>query len=103
MNKLNNYIKPSNVQIISKAPLERVQIDITYFKSKLNIKEIENKYLLNLTDHFGKFSKGYIIDNKSSECAIEKLKIYIKEVGLPKILYSDNGAELLLMHISYFV
>lgn len=46
MHKLNNFIKPANKQIISRFPLDRVQIDITYFLNKINIKELQNKYLL---------------------------------------------------------
>lgn len=38
--KLNKYIKPSNVQIISHKPLERVEIDITYFNTKVVLVEI---------------------------------------------------------------
>ena len=68
-NKLNKFIKPANIHIISKKPLERVQIDIAYFKNKLNlnVKELENKYLLNLMDYFSKFSQGYILNNKTSK------------------------------------
>ena len=92
-NKLNNSIKPANIQIVSKKPLERFQINITYFKNKLNIKELENKYLLNLTDHFSIFSQGCILNNKTSEEVISKLKLYIEEIGKPEIIHSDNGGE----------
>ena len=37
MHKLNKYIKPNNIQIISKFPLERVQADITYIIKMLNL------------------------------------------------------------------
>lgn len=52
IHKLNNFIKPANKQIISRFPLDRVQIDITYFGNKIKIKELQNKYLLTLIDHF---------------------------------------------------
>ena len=29
--KYNKFLKPANIQILSKKPLERIQIDITYF------------------------------------------------------------------------
>lgn len=32
--KLNRLVKPANIQIINKKPLERVEIDITYFIKK---------------------------------------------------------------------
>ena len=91
--KLNNFIKPANKQIISRFPLDRVQLDITYFRNKINIKELQNKYLLTLIDHFSKFSQAYVLNNKTSEEVIKTLKIFIKEIGTPKLLHSDNGGE----------
>lgn len=68
--KLNKYVKPNNIQIISHKPLERVQIDLTYFINKIAIDELRDKYLLNFTDHFSKYSKGFLIDNKYKETII---------------------------------
>ena len=34
MHKLKKFVKPANIQIISKKPLEHVEIDITYFTKK---------------------------------------------------------------------
>lgn len=93
INKLNHFIKPANKQIISRFPLDRVQIDITYFLNKINIKELENKYLLTLIDHFSKFSQSYVLNNKTSEEVIKNLKFLKKDIGVPKILHSDNGGE----------
>ena len=87
INKLNTYIKPMNTQIISHKPLERVQIDLTYFNKKLELEEIRDNYLLNFTDHFSKFCKGFLIQNKTSEQIINCFKIFIKEVGTPKIIH----------------
>ena len=100
--KLNKYIKPSNKQIISKKPLERLQIDITYFSKKLELEYIENKYLINFTEHFSKFAKGYIIDNKSSKIVIEKLKDFIKNYGKPEIIHTDNGGEFISNEFKLF-
>ena len=102
-NKLNKYIKPDNVQIISHKPLERVQIDITYFNNKLDLDELRNKYLLNFTDHFSKYCKGFLIDNKFTETIIDKFKIYLKEVGTPEIAHTDNGGEFSSKYMLYFV
>ena len=54
IHKLNRFIKPPNIQIISRRPLERIQIDITYFNNKIELEELEDKYLLNFIDHFSK-------------------------------------------------
>lgn len=94
IHKLNNYIKPEHIQIISNYPLERVQIDITYFNKKIELEHLNYKYLLNFTDHFSKYSKGYL-ENKTSELVLEKLKNFIKEIGKPKIIQTDNGSEFL--------
>jgi len=59
IHKLNKYIKPKNVQILSKYPLERVQADLTYFHKKIELYELKEKYLLNFVDHFSKFTKSY--------------------------------------------
>ena len=91
--KLNNFIKPENKQIISRFPLDRVQIDITYFHNKIKIKELQNKYMLTLIEHFSKFSQAYVLNNKTSEKFIKNLKIFIKEIGTSKLLHSDNGGE----------
>ena len=37
MHKLNKFIKADNIQIISKKPLERVEIDIKYFGKKIEL------------------------------------------------------------------
>ncbi len=93
MHKLNKYIIPDNIQIISNKPLERVQVDITFFKNKLDVPELQYKYLLNFTDHFSKFSKCYLIENKTTELVIEKFKNNIERIGKSSIIQSDNGGE----------
>lgn len=59
--------------------MERLQADITYFSKNFEFSEIRNKYLLNFKDHFSKYCKSFIIDNKRAETILEKLKIIIKE------------------------
>lgn len=85
IHKLNKFMKSANIQIISKYPLERIQIDIIYFKNKFELAELENKYLLNFIEHFSKYAKGYLVNNKESDIVISKLKNYIKEIGKPII------------------
>ena len=87
MNKLNRFVKPANIQIISKKPLERVEIDITYFKKKIDLLELKEKYLLNFTDHFSMFAKCYIIKDKASSSVLEKIKDFIKNKESHKFFY----------------
>ena len=44
-------------------------------------------------EHFSKFGKAYIIDNKDKDIIINKLKKLIKEIGKPEIIHMDNGGE----------
>ena len=48
---------------------------------------------MNFTDHFNKYSKCYLIDNKKTETVIEKFMDYINIVGKPEIIHTDNGGE----------
>ena len=76
--KLNNYIKPPNKQIISRFPLERVLMDITYFSYINNNIKINKTYILNILDHYSKFACSFIQKNKSAKEVLTNLKIFIK-------------------------
>ena len=93
IHKLNRFIKPPNIQIISRRPLERIQLDITYFNNKIELEELEDKYLLNFIDHFSKMASCYLIEDKTSETVLSKLKDYIKNFGKSNIIQTDNGGE----------
>ena len=49
--------------------------------------------MLNFTDHFSKYSKGFLIDNKYKETIINKFPKYLKEIEKPEIAKNDNGNE----------
>ena len=93
LHKLNKFIKPANQQIISNKPLERIQLDLTYFSNKIELHELKDKYLLNITDHFSKYSKAYLLENKTSKLVLTKLKDFIDNLGIPEIIHTDNGGE----------
>lgn len=93
IHKLNKYIKPKNVQILSNHPIERVQADLTYFNKRIELYELKEKYLINSVDYFSKFTKSYLIENKSVELVLEKIKDFIKTVGKPSILHIEYGGE----------
>ena len=40
IHKLNKFIKPETIQILSYKPLKRVQADITYFSNKANLTDL---------------------------------------------------------------
>ena len=85
IHKLNKYIKLKNVQILSNHPLERVQTNLTYFNKKIESYELIEKYLLDFVDHFSKFTKLYLIKNKSAELENLQSSILIIEENLHKI------------------
>ena len=43
---------------------ETMQANIIYINKNFKFSEILNKYLLNFKDHFSKYCKSFIIDNK---------------------------------------
>ena len=50
-------------------------------------------YMLNIEDHFSKFCKIYLLENKSQKGIVESLKDFMKESGEPKEIGSDNDRE----------
>ena len=72
VHKLNKFIKSQNIQILSTKPLEIVQAHITYFNKKIELNELHEKYLLNFKDHFSKYAKLYLINDKKSETVLLK-------------------------------
>ena len=44
-------------------------------------------------DHFSKYAKSYLIDNKTSNTVLSEFKDFIKVEGKPQIIHTDNGTE----------
>ena len=97
------FIKPNNIQIISKFPLERVQADLTYFNKNFEFFDIKEKYLLNFVDHFSKYAKSYLLDDKTSNTVLSKFKDFIKVVGSLKLFIPIMVLNLQQKNSFYFV
>ena len=82
--------------------MERLQIDIIYFSKKIELEEIQNKYLVNFTDHFSKLAKGYITNNKTYKIVIDKLKDFISNYGKPELIHTDKGGEFISNEFKLF-
>ena len=67
--------------------------DIIYYNKKIELVDFREKYLLCLTDHFIKFAKCYIIENKESITILTKFKDYVTLYKNPTILHTDIGGE----------
>lgn len=62
----NYYKRPPSKSIIFDAPKDRYVLDITELPNNFdNINN--NKYLLNIIDHFSKLCKSYALKNKKSD------------------------------------
>lgn len=51
------------------------------------------KYILVMVDNFTKYVKLYKLKRATTTITINKLKQYIREVGKPKSVVSDNGSQ----------
>ena len=50
------------------------------------------KYLLNVVEHFSRYSWLFPLSNRSTESVIKSLKIVFMDI-IPKAILSDNGKE----------
>ena len=93
MQKNSNYYKrPPSKSIIFDEPKDRYVIDITELPTNFdNISN--NKYLLNIIEHFSKLCKSYALKNKKSDIILNCLKDFIELYGMPKSIGTDNGRE----------
>ena len=89
-----NFIPPPTNQILCNYPKELYVMDLTSLPSPLINNEDDDKYyLLSIIDHFSKFAKNYIINNKSGETILKKFKAFIENYGTPDKILTDNGKE----------
>ena len=51
------------------------------------------KYILVVVDNFKKYVKLYTMKKATMAITLNKLKLYIQEVGKPKSILTDNGTQ----------
>ena len=51
------------------------------------------KYILNMIDHFSKFTQSYLLNTKESLEVFSKIRNFIETFGESKYLVTDNGKE----------
>ena len=84
------HLKSMPYPIISKKPLDRVQIDLVKVP-KLYSKKI--LYLMTCKDHFSRYATVYFLINKCSKSISICLENLLNNWGKPKIIQTDNGTE----------
>lgn len=80
----DNSKEPMIEKVIPKGPWEIVATDIFFLRGK--------KYIL-VVDTYSKFIDMKILNDLSAESTIRALKEFFARYGVPKILYSDSGAQ----------
>ena len=54
---------------------------------------IRDRYILVVVDNFNKYVKLYTMKKATTAITVNKLKLYIQEVGKPKSILTDNGTQ----------
>ena len=85
--RIRNYM-----QIFSKAPQERLQIDLAHLPKVIKV-DMPSPYLLNIKDHFSKYSWSFLIQDKISKEVAKKIKLLFNEGHIPTLMQTDNGLE----------
>ena len=89
-----NINKKSPVkQILSNAPKERYVVDLLEIDKNIDDNLQRYKYILNIIDHFTKFTGSYLLERKSAQEVLYSINEFILRNGKPQILQSDNGRE----------
>ena len=71
----------------------RLLVDIIYLDKKYYSEKMNYKYIINCIDHFSKFYWRYLIKDKTSKTALNKIKNFIAINKKPVIIQTDNGLE----------
>ena len=67
--------------------------DIWYLPPELNSKHCNYKYVLDVIDHFTKFTNSFLLNSKESLEIFAHIKNFFIIYGHLKYLATDNGSE----------
>lgn len=79
--------------IISKGPCYRYVCDLWMLPPELNTANTSYKYVIDIIDHFSKYTEFYLLNTKESFEIFTFIKNFIKTHDFPKYLISGNGKE----------
>ena len=80
-------------QILTNAPKERYVVDLISIDKDIDDNQQRYKYILNIIDHFTKFTGSYLLERKSAQEVLYSINEFILRNGKPQILQADNGRE----------
>ena len=86
--------------IISKRPHIRYQANIWNLSDSL---KINNNYILDVIDHFSKWSISYLLKNKESDLILSKIKSFINVNGPYDFFQANNGLEFNNMNLKIYL
>ena len=90
--KKEYYKREPTKQLIFTHPNERLLADLTELPFELK-ENNKYKFLLNVIDHFSKYSWSYLLENKKSETVFHYIKECSDIIGFPEQFGTDNGTE----------
>jgi transposase InsO family protein len=97
---------PHVTPIESKAPHERIVVDLKDFSAYLpkegapGYDPEQKRYLMVIVDHYSGFVVTYALSRKTADAVWAKMLKFLKSVGIPEIIHSDNGGEFVLCVLS---
>ena len=92
--KIKNNKKNTKIiskTILSKGPKDRYVIDLWYYPPELNSSNSNYAYILDIIEHFSKYTETYLLNTKESMEIFPYFKNFIKIHGIPKYFFTDNG------------
>ena len=90
--KKKKLIKPPVKIILDNGPRCRYVFDIYNIPEELS-KDTPYIYILDCVDHFSKYINSFLLVNKTMALVLSKIKLFINNNGIYKIIQTDNGKE----------
>lgn len=88
------------IHFLSSKSIQRVQANLIYFDNKIELIEINEKYLLNFK--VIKVTKSYLLNEKKVNTILEEFIDLYYYIGKPSIFHIDNGGEFTANIIQYY-
>ena len=67
--------------------------DWWYLPPELNSENNNYKYILDIVDHFSKYTNSFLLNTKNAYEIYPLIKNFMNTYGYPKYLITDNGTE----------
>ena len=93
INKNNKNTLSTSKTILSRGPRDRYVADLWHLPPELNSKYTNYKYVLDICDHFSKYTNSFLLNSKESYEIYPLIKNFMINNGFPKYLITDNGTE----------